>query len=55
MRVGGFPQVIIGVINKERNCKQWVKWQPESSPKEHREMIDRERQRKIDFNGIFWN
>ena len=36
------------VIHKERTCKQFVKWERGFTPKEHREMIDREWERKND-------
>ena len=29
------------VIEKERNCDEFAEWQQGSSPKEHREMMDR--------------
>lgn len=41
---GGTPEnAILAVINKDRDCNKWVEWQPESSPKEHRETIERDR------------
>jgi len=36
------------VLNTERKCKPFRKWQQGFTPKEHREMVDRERQRKED-------
>ena len=34
------------VLNTERKCKSFRKWQQGFSPREHREMIDREQERK---------
>lgn len=34
--------IVSQVCKKERGCKQWVKWQQGSTPKEHQEMMDRE-------------
>jgi hypothetical protein len=33
-------------IQKERECKEFVEWQQGFTPKEHREMIDWERERR---------
>ena len=33
---------IITVINRERQCPYFVKWQQGFTPKEHREMLDRQ-------------
>ena len=35
------------VINTERKCRSFVKWQQGFIPKEHREMIDWERERRL--------
>jgi hypothetical protein len=37
------PEKICTTMQKERDCIQFVKWQPGYAPKEHQEMIDRER------------
>lgn len=41
------------VLNTERKCKSFTKWQQGFTPKEHREMVDRERQRKEDRKWHF--
>jgi hypothetical protein len=40
--------LIVATLQKERECNQFVKWQQGFSPKEHREMIDREKQDKLE-------
>ena len=40
---------VICVINEERQCEPFVEWQQESSPKEHREMLDR--QWRLDYEA----
>lgn len=37
---------IKSAISGERKCNSFIKWQQGFTPKEHREMIDREKQRK---------
>ena len=34
---------VLSVIGRDRNCISFTKWQQGASPKEHREMIDREK------------
>jgi hypothetical protein len=38
-----------GIVVKERECKTFTKWQQGFTPKEHREMIDQERERRWHF------
>ncbi len=37
---------VLDVIGKDRECRHFVKWQRGFTPKEHREMIDRDEWRK---------
>jgi hypothetical protein len=48
--ITNWPQRILGVIQKERKCSEFRKWQQGFSPKEHREMMDRERLLKYQEN-----
>lgn len=41
-------EVILGVLQKERDCKAFTEWHQGSAPKEHQEMIDRERRDKFE-------
>ncbi|HEY4712449.1 MAG TPA: hypothetical protein VIH69_07265 [Dehalococcoidia bacterium] len=36
----------LAIINEERECELFTKWQQGFTPKEHREMMDRERMQK---------
>jgi len=37
------PQKVSQVLNNDRPCKEFMKWQQGFTPKEHREMIDRQK------------
>lgn len=37
------PQEALDVIVEERECNEWTQWHQGSSPKEHQEMLDRDR------------
>jgi hypothetical protein len=39
----GLSDGVLGIIQQERICSEFIKWIPGSTPKEHREMMDRER------------
>lgn len=39
---GGATQSFLAVINEDRRCDPFTKWQQGFTPKEHREMIDRQ-------------
>lgn len=53
----GLPDVM-AVIGKERSCTEFTEWQQGSSPKEHREMMDRkwmeEREERRDEAARNW-
>ncbi len=34
--------MVLGVIAKDRCCREFAEWQPSFNPKEHREMLDRQ-------------
>lgn len=36
------PSLVLNVLQTERNCPYFTKWQMGFSPKEHRDMIDRQ-------------
>jgi hypothetical protein len=36
---------MLGIVSRERKCPYFRKWHPSFSPKEHREMVDREHER----------
>lgn len=54
----GFASAVREVIHRDRVCKQFVKWERGFTPKEHREMMDREQmlewQRKERRSDIHW-
>ena len=37
---------ILATLRAERTCDEWAKWHPSLTPKEYREMVDREALRK---------
>lgn len=39
------PEHTLAIINKERRCSGFVEWQQGFTPKEHREILDRQEQR----------
>jgi hypothetical protein len=41
-----WPNYVKEVLNRERACEYFIKWQQGFTPKEHREMMDRERMQK---------
>lgn len=47
---GGKPEldyvIVKSIIDQDRQCNSFIKWQQGFTPKEHREMIDREAMRK---------